>query len=497
MPHFLQYWKTYNPAREVGTPLDFAASAQFKRVKPGDTLWIVALRRRRLTLLGRLIVGTVVSRSEAIKALGQRVYDAPLVALAKPGTEQEIVEADIQPLAPELRFNSAKDRLSLPDPKRTDGKQLQSMRELQLESGHALQVVLEGSGAQKQYSRRVLFARIGWMTYYAGPQTGDEKPIGGGRNNKRNIGHELFNFMDFGGRLYGFVRAADRRIKLARIDPTHKGDTLRDVLVVFVARQRVVGWYQGATIHQTEATFPSDVSKEIRGRLKRVKAKNFTLERYSFECPIENAVLLPKFERTHEIPGAVKGGFGQSNVCYAYENNGKRKFAPWIDDTVSYVLSYRKENLLTNKIADNESEEAATMSQEQAAGFQSNPAIRRAVEKYAMSKAHAALAAMGYTNLTDTSKLRPYDFTCERHGKTFYAEVKGTQTTGTALILTRGEVEHINSHPDDCILVLVHSVSVSVKETVSGGKIRVTQSWKLHPDDLRPVQYIWKLGGRH
>lgn len=73
MPHFLQYWKTYNPAREVGTPLDFAASAQFKRVKPGDTLWIVALRQRRLTLLGRLIVGTVVSRSEAIKALGQRV----------------------------------------------------------------------------------------------------------------------------------------------------------------------------------------------------------------------------------------------------------------------------------------------------------------------------------------------------------------------------------------------------------------------------------------
>ena len=167
------------------------------------------------------------------------------------------------------------------------------------------------------------------------------------------------------------------------------------------------------------------------------------------------------------------------------------------DDTVSYVLNYRKENLLTNKIADIESEEAATVSQEQAAGFQSNPAIRRAVEEYAMSKAHSTLAAMGYTNLTDTSKLRPYDFTCERHGKSFYVEVKGTQTTGTALILTRGEVEHINSHPDDCILVLVRSVNVSVKETVSGGETHVTESWKLHPDDLRPVQYIWKLGGRH
>ncbi|MGA8618941.1 MAG: hypothetical protein WB660_10555 [Candidatus Sulfotelmatobacter sp.] len=55
MPHFLQYWKTYNPEKEVGTPLDFAASAQFNRVKPGDTLWIVALRQHRLTLLGRLV----------------------------------------------------------------------------------------------------------------------------------------------------------------------------------------------------------------------------------------------------------------------------------------------------------------------------------------------------------------------------------------------------------------------------------------------------------
>jgi Domain of unknown function (DUF3883) len=238
------------------------------------------------------------------------------------------------------------------------------------------------------------------------------------------------------------------------------------------------------------------VTKEIKKRLKRVKTKGFSIERYSFECPVESAVLLPKHERTHEIPGAIRGGFGQSNICYAYENDGKRKSAQWINDAVSYVLNYGKENLLTNRIADNESEEAATVSQEQAAGFQSNPAIRSAIEKFAMSKARSTLAAMGYTNLMDTSKLRPYDFTCAKHGKTFFAEVKGTQTTGTALILTRGEVEHINSHPDDCILVLVHSVTVSDKETVSGGEVEVTESWKLHPDDLRPVQYIWKVTSR-
>lgn len=66
---------------------------------------------------------------------------------------------------------------------------------------------------------RVLFARIGSMTYYAGPQEGDERPTGGGRYNKRSMGHELFNFAEFDGRLYGTARVKNGRINLARIDP--------------------------------------------------------------------------------------------------------------------------------------------------------------------------------------------------------------------------------------------------------------------------------------
>ena len=93
------------------------------------------------------------SRQEAIKELGDGIYDAPLVALAKPGSVQDIIEKDIQELASSLRFNSSKDRLSLPDPERIDGKQLQSMRELTLESSHILQAALEAGGAvvRKQY----------------------------------------------------------------------------------------------------------------------------------------------------------------------------------------------------------------------------------------------------------------------------------------------------------------------------------------------------------
>ncbi len=79
--------------------------------------------------------------------------------------------------------------------------------------------VAQMSPLSNSQSRRVLFARVGWMTYYAGPQIGDEKPKGGGSYTKEKVGHEVFNFADFGGQMYGFVQAKNRRINLERIDP--------------------------------------------------------------------------------------------------------------------------------------------------------------------------------------------------------------------------------------------------------------------------------------
>ncbi len=360
MRHFLQYWRTYNAANELGTPLNFAASAQFKKLEHGDMLWIVALRQQKLVLLGSLIVGKVVARREAVKELGNRVYDAPLVALAEPGTEQDIIEAEIQELAPRLRFISSHDRLALAEPDRTDGKQLQRLRELTPETSGLLQSMLDSARkSAKAFPRRALFARVGWMIYYAGPQIGDEKPIGGGSNNRKNIGHEVFNFANFGGRLYGYVRASEGRLQLKRIDPAiGDEDGMDDVLVIFVAKQKIIGWYGAATVHGTGVGFSSTVATEIRKRLKDAGTKNFKLERYRLECPFESAVLLPRHERTHEIPGSVKGGFGQSNVCYTHENSGRRKSAPWISEAVSYVLNYDKQNLLKNPNAENESEES-------------------------------------------------------------------------------------------------------------------------------------------
>ena len=137
---------------------------------------------------------------------------------------------------------------------------------------------------------RVLFARIGWMTYYAGPQSGDEQPKGGGAYNRKNLGHEVFNLAEFGGRLYGFARAKSGRINLARIEPSAaEPERLEDVLIVFVASQRVIGWYRNAIVYaHRNPKFPASVKTEMKHRLKPAATKKFTFWGYCFEASVED-----------------------------------------------------------------------------------------------------------------------------------------------------------------------------------------------------------------
>jgi 5-methylcytosine-specific restriction protein A len=257
--------------------------------------------------------------------------------------------------------------------------------------------------------RRILFARIGSMTYYAGRQKGDEKPKGGGRYNQKNVGHEVFNFANSEGWLYGFARAKAGSISLGRIDPASgQLAKLDNVLVIFVARQRIVGWYDGALVHRIAKAYPKMVSAEMRKNLDLSGTKNYKIHGYQFEVPVEKATLIPTRDRVFEVPAHVKGGFGQSNVCYQYRTNGKVKAGTWMKKALSYVLSYDKANLLTDPTAEKESDEDATIAQEQAAGFQSNPVIRRKVELYAMGKARTQLEGNEYENIQNTSKFKPY-----------------------------------------------------------------------------------------
>lgn len=347
-------------------------------------------------------------------------------------------------------------------------------------------------------SEKVVFARIGWMRWYRGPQPDDEKPIGGGEYNREAVGHEAFNFLPLDDRMFGYFQPrlqppANRKkhpstITLERISANFVGDKLSGVLVIFVATnptlrgQRIVGWYDDATVHRH-----AQPSKDKR-------RDSFS---YFIEAPAENALLVPEERREFTIPSG-EGAFGRANVCYALEPDGQPKpNTQWIDEAVEYVRSYELENAAQEPGSEMDATvaDAIGITIDHAAGFQSNPRIRKAIEKYAMDWAERRLRKLGYKP-QDKHTTKPYDFLCEINGSDLFVEVKGTQDSGRSVSLTPNEAEHAKKHKNSALFI-VHSVKVKSKRrpVVSGGQELLLRPWDISKGILKPRGYVITLEG--
>jgi hypothetical protein len=338
---------------------------------------------------------------------------------------------------------------------------------------------------------KVLFARIGWMQYYAAPQPSDPRPLGGGSYNEQHRGSEMFNFKRLETRgtgeiLYGFVAAPNSgggRLNLRRIDPASNGDSLAGVLVVFVASQKIVGWYRNATVLR-------ELGNDSSGQRLKSEGGRTWPARYNLKAVAGEAVLLPLKSRTHPIPRG-KSGLGQANVRYAYSASLKPDLPDWMQNAIEYVNDYEGENLLTNPIADIGIKVDEDL--EKSAGYQSDPAIRKAVEDHAMM-----IVEQEYRrnySVRNTSKGNPYDLLCEKDGEGVYVEVKGTQTTGGMVSLTYNEVRLAGDARRTVDLCVVHSIKVSSgnQPKTSGGVLVVYPDWNPDEHELKPVHYVCKL----
>lgn len=52
----------------------------------------------------------------------------------------------------------------------------------------------------------------------------------------------------------------------------------------------------------------------------------------------------------------------------------------------------------------------------------------------------------------------PYDAIATKNGKTLWLEAKGTETAGSTVIVTRGEVEWAREHPGECVLGVLSDI---------------------------------------
>ncbi|WP_180044028.1 HNH endonuclease [Acinetobacter sp. YH16039] len=186
----------------------------------------------------------------------------------------------------------------------------------------------------------ILFCNVGWMDNYNGAK--GDIPKRGGAFNDHSIGHEVCNFTNVDGKVFGYVRSSGK-IDIKKLG-AGKGDEFADgVTVVWTAGPDsggtvVVGWYKNAKVY-----------KEPRKLLKisDIHEKN-KLDFYFIEANFVDAYLIPVNERTILIPRAVKGGIGQSNVWYAQ--------APEARNLVSRVQEYIESNNFFDSLPDVEEE---------------------------------------------------------------------------------------------------------------------------------------------
>lgn len=155
----------------------------------------------------------------------------------------------------------------------------------------------------------ILFCNIGWMERYDGID-GDSIQRGGSYNND-SIGHEVCNFTNANGKIYGYVQPTGR-INIEKLGAKKGEEFVDGVTVIWTAGPEsggtaVVGWYTNATVY-----------RELQRISKPPKIhKKNGIKVYRISASASDVRLLPTYEREFMIPRAVKGGIGQSNIWYA------------------------------------------------------------------------------------------------------------------------------------------------------------------------------------
>ena len=138
---FLSYWKpdglsflqyTQWKARYLG-------SDQLARrgIDPGDRVWISTMRGELFNMIAPLVVREIVGPQRARELIGiAEVYQSKWYAIAV--DPQTVRQFSIEELVDQLRFVGANDRLTRTNG-RVDAKQLQTIRELTVDSANLLE----------------------------------------------------------------------------------------------------------------------------------------------------------------------------------------------------------------------------------------------------------------------------------------------------------------------------------------------------------------------
>ena len=274
---------------------------------------------------------------------------------------------------------------------------------------------------------KILFCNIGWMELYRGQQTGASIKGGGAFVEKEGRGHEVCNFSDHDGFVYGYVEPPGKNLDIRRI-AGYESDFVDGVLIVWTAPLNgrapavVVGWYKDATVYHAFRKFD---------RVPPVYEEN-RVNGYRFKVKRENAVLLPVDSRTHEIPKHQKGLMGQSNIWYADTPEGK----PIVKSVLALVNGTSRPQLTTRGMTD--------------------PEYKAKVEKAAIKVVRQYYIRLGYAVDSVEKDKIGWDLETRFGGRVrFRIEVKGLSGSEPGVGLTPNEYNKFDENAEDYRLAVV------------------------------------------
>lgn len=277
----------------------------------------------------------------------------------------------------------------------------------------------------------LLFCNVGWMERYQGLDSGDAISGGGSYVKEEGRGHEICNFVDVNGVVYGYVQPPGQQIDIARIGANPNEEFISGITVVWTATRptggtAVVGWYKNATVfreYQKHQTFPN------------LHRKN-GVDGYWIRADSTDAKILAVDERTCEIPRQVKGGMGQSNIWYA-------------DSPESAQTVKRVNDLLKGKRAITPAKQSVSRQQDQERKAQ--------IEKAAIRASCSHFESLGYSIKSVEKDNVGWDLVATSGKTTLNIEVKGLSGDNFAIELTPNEYKAFVAESESYRLAVVVS----------------------------------------
>jgi hypothetical protein len=276
---------------------------------------------------------------------------------------------------------------------------------------------------------RILFLNVGWMSKYQGLQA--DKITGGGKYvSLHGYGHEIFNFKPYAGHVYGFARAPHGSIKLERLGGAKGAASVDGVLVIWVAKSLVVGWYENATVFRHTQPPPKESGRTYRGD---PIAYNVIAKRV-------NSQLLDRDARLLQIPRAKEREHGMGRYSWYADGPTNRAFR---DKVFEYVASGGDSSVLGTQRRKNK-----TGSTHGGLPHKTDPHKREWVEHYAINLTSHHFETLGYEVDSVEADNVGWDLNAVHRTTRLLlrVEVKGLSGHGVNVEMTRQEYEMMRKY---------------------------------------------------